>query len=761
MPGPAGPGGPGRPFKPDVGKKGKPNKAELKRIREFEARLEALKKSLPELKEPAASGAFDVDLEGRTCKGLLVCASDGTVITSVERSEGENEVRTFPAENIESAELKKDFGILTAELVLKTGEVIALCHLTPGMSQEIIPVIKSISDVAAGNADRRKEMPPEAGMTAQGRGRLEKRKVLKKMLGLATPHWKGIAFVAFTAFVILGVNMLPPYINKVLVDDFVKNETASGLALSEPAKVFVPFALTILALIGVKIGAVLINFLKSYVTMRVGLSTVVDIRKKLFAKVQSLSMKKVEQRTTGELMITVSSDAGQLQGFVNGFLPNLIQQILTLIAVSAVTAIYDWRLLVIFILPMPVTVVAVAAFHKKARRLMGRQREASSKTSSALHDILSGIRVVKAYGTEEREHRRFSSAAAEERDVSVKTEIWLAKLSPFIGIGLSAGTYFLLYFTGNMILGGHMTVGEAAMFSTYAGMIYGPLGFLANVPSRLLRVLTSANRVFELLDERTDEEESGGVVKKIEGNIRFENVSFGYDETSPVLKNIDLEMKPGEMIGLVGRSGVGKSTLINLVMRLYEVSSGRILIDGVNILDYDRECLRSQLGAVLQETVLISGSLYENLVYARPGATVEEVMNCSKLSGVHDFAVKLPDGYNTKIGEKGYTLSGGERQRVAIARAILRNPRILILDEATSSLDTEMEKQVQNAISALIKDRTTIAIAHRLSTLRNASKIVVLDGGRVSEIGTHKELMDKKGLYYELVIAQRQTAKRH
>ena len=311
-----------------------------------------------------------------------------------------------------------------------------------------------------------------------------------------------------------------------------------------------------------------------------------------------------------------------------------------------------------------------------------------------------------------------------------------------------------------MILGGRMTIGEAAMFSTYAGMIYEPLGFLANFPSHMLRVLTSANRIFSLLDEPEEEEGDSGVVRRIDGNITFENVSFGYDETSTVLKNINLEMKPGEMIGLVGRSGVGKSTLINLVMRLYEVGSGRITIDGVDILDYDRECLRSQLGAVLQETVLISGSLYENLVYARPGATVDEVMNCSKLSGVHDFAIKLPDGYNTKIGEKGYTLSGGERQRVAIARAILRNPRILILDEATSSLDTEMEKQVQGAIAALTKDRTTIAIAHRLSTLRNASKIVVLDAGRVSEIGTHKELMDKKGLYYELVLAQRQTARR-
>lgn len=790
MPKPGGPGGPGRPFPPNDGRNGaKPNKAEMQRIKELESRLEALRKSFPSLNGPVVSGAFDVDFEGRICKGLLVCAPDGTVLTEIERSGGENEIKTYRACDFESAELRRDFGILTAELVGKDGSTVTLCRVTPGLSAGIIPVIKAISDAAARGLDAEQnaaagsgQTGPQGGMHRGPDGKtggvcpkcgkplkpgertcprcFDRKKVLKKMMSFAAPHWKGIVFVVFIAFVLIGVNMILPYINKVLIDSYAKNESASKLAASDPMKVFVPFALTVLTMLFVRLSAMLIGFLRSYVMMRVGLSTVVDLRKKLFAKVQSLSMKKVEQKTTGELMITVSSDAGQMQGFVNNFLPSFIQQILTLITVLVVSAVYDWRLLVIFVLPMPLAIAAVAAFHKKARRLMGRQREASSKTSSALHDILSGIRVVKAYGTEEKEHKRFTSAASEERDVSVKTEILLARLAPFISISISAVGYFLLFFTGNMILGGRMTIGEAAMFSTYAGMIYEPLGFLANFPSHMLRVLTSANRIFSLLDEPEEEEGDSGVVRRIDGKITFENVSFGYDETSTVLKNINLEMKPGEMIGLVGRSGVGKSTLINLVMRLYEVGSGRITIDGVNILDYDRECLRSQLGAVLQETVLISGSLYENLVYARPGATVDEVMNCSKLSGVHDFAIKLPDGYNTKIGEKGYTLSGGERQRVAIARAILRNPRILILDEATSSLDTEMEKQVQGAIAALIKDRTTIAIAHRLSTLRNASKIVVLDAGRVSEIGTHKELMDKKGLYYELVLAQRQTARR-
>ena len=266
--------------------------------------------------------------------------------------------------------------------------------------------------------------------------------------------------------------------------------------------------------------------------------------------------------------------------------------------------------------------------------------------------------------------------------------------------------------------------------------------------------------MFEIIDEKIDvpDRENAKDIK-IKGTIDFENVSFGYNETTEVLKKINLHVEPGEMIGIVGKSGVGKSTLINLLMRLYDVNEGSIKVDGIDIRDLSQDCLRSQTGIVLQETFLFAGTIYDNIAYAKPDATRDEIITAAKIAGAHEFIMKLPDAYNTKVGERGHTLSGGERQRVSIARALLHNPRILILDEATASLDTETERQIQESLQKLTRDRTTFAIAHRLSTLRNATRLIVLDKGTIAEVGTHDELLRKKGIYYGLVMAQRQMSK--
>ena len=308
---------------------------------------------------------------------------------------------------------------------------------------------------------------------------------------------------------------------------------------------------------------------------------------------------------------------------------------------------------------------------------------------------------------------------------------------------------------------GSLTLGQLLLFVLYLAYIYQPLRWLSSLPRWLAEAETSMVKLLEILDEKPAiKDPEIPVVPEGKGAIEFRGVRFGYKTYEPVLRDIDLKIQPGEMIGLVGHSGAGKSTLINLIMRLYDPDSGAVLIDGVDIRDMEQHTLRSHIGVVFQETYLFSGTVYDNIAYADPNATFEEVIAASKAANAHEFIMKLTDGYNTLIGENGHNLSGGERQRIAIARAVLKNPKILILDEATSSLDPETEIKIQEALARLTKDRTTVSIAHRLSTLRGADRLVVIDHGRIAEVGNHRQLLEKKdGIYYKLVMAQRQTSR--
>ena len=727
---------------------------------------EKLKHILPDASPDKALCAFSFNLDpdepGKRCDGVFY--ADKTSVKLV--TDGKV---TFAMPLGEIAEIKTDSGVgcIFISYKLKAdGTVHLLCRSDMCSSNHIIHSLKRLNHFLEDGKEIKAPQGENAGLNRCPKcGRpfrpgstmclhcASKKKVVKRLWNVAKPYKGFIIASVILFFTVSALNLLLPYINKILVDDYIKREDPQNVALTS-------FVLVIFSMLGVQLLVRGVSMLRSHLLINASNRMIVDLRNLLFEKIQKLSISKISQRTAGDLMNRVSGDTSQVQNFLVHYLPGLLEQALLFIAVGAVILVYDYKLFLLIMLPTPFVVLSFNFFWKFMRRLYHRRWQCSAKSNAVLHDIFSGIRVVKAFGMEHRETERFDKAAVDERDMTEKADCLWSILMPILQFFMSFGEFIILYYVGSKILGNEMTLGEMQLFSSYAGMIYGPLRMVAGIPRHVMHFLTSSNKVFEILDEQieiADREQS--VDKPIKGDIDINGISFGYESGGEVLHKIDLHIKSGEFIGLVGKSGTGKSTLINLIMRMYDVEDGSICVDGIDIRDYAQESLRSQMGIVLQETFLFSGTIYQNIAYAKPSASRDEIIAVSKLAGCHEFIIKMPDGYNTKVGEKGYSLSGGERQRVAIARALLHNPRILILDEATASLDTETEKQIQDALANLSANRTTIAIAHRLSTLRNATRLIVLDNGRVAEEGTHDELIEKHGIYYGLVMAQREMSK--
>ena len=409
-----------------------------------------------------------------------------------------------------------------------------------------------------------------------------------------------------------------------------------------------------------------------------------DLRSMVYTNVQKLSLGYLGTRDAGDILNRVSKDTRNIQQFINFWLTDSVAQGLFLVGVAVILLLREWRLAVLVLAPLPVVVLLAGGVWGHVRFLFRRQERLFDKVDTLLQDILSGIRVVKAFGRERAEVGRFRARSGELREVMRANERTWANLMPLWSFVMRAGEFLVFAVGGYLVLGDRMKLGELVQFVQYAMLLYGPLVWIAGLPRRFAESMTAAERVFEVIDEQPAVADAARPRRlPIAGHVRFEEVVFGYQSHDPVLHEVSLEVAPGEMIGIVGHSGSGKSTLINLLMRLYDPDEGRIIIDGVDLRAIELRDLHRQLGVVLQETFLFAGSIAENIAYAQPGATPRQLIAAAKVAGAHDFICAFPDGYDTRVGERGQRLSGGERQRVAIARAVLHDPRILILDEAT------------------------------------------------------------------------------
>lgn len=715
----------------------------------------------------------DIDGGGNFGERWLVATRDHAYVFLPD---GENArlLHSVPLQDVSevTAEFLVGSGVLEVSV---DGKVIDLLHYTHTLAPRFTRVARALESLS-----KQEEMPnddSEEDRRCENCGRLlpegsricpaciKKTQAIKRLLGLTRPYWPKLLLVTLLMLTSTAISLTIPYLNKPFWNNLTNQPAKFPFRLPIPGLTERMDLLVTIVMVYVVIWVLswLIAINQGRLSAWLGSRLTLDVRVQLYQTLQRLSLSYFDKRQLGSIMARVTQDTSALNSFMNNMLTHYVISSLLLIGACLFMFSLSWRLAIWVLAPSPIVAFLSVMFFKRLQKQYRRYWHTWSRVGAVLHDALSGIRVIRAFAQEGQEVDRFNARtnavySAEVRVSTASNTFW-----PTISLLTQFSTALVWLVGGFAVLRDpvHNDAGTLLAFLAYLSMFYAQLQLMCRSGDFMSSSLTATERIFEVLDTSIDVADAVDAVHlpDMKGEVQFRGVHFGYEPTNPVLKDVNLHVRPGEMIGLVGHSGAGKTTLINLMCRFYDVTEGQILVDGVDVRKIKMQDLRSQIGVVLQEPFLFNGTIMENIAYARRDATREEVMQAAKAANAHEFIIKLPDGYDSQVGERGGRLSGGERQRISIARAVLCDPKILILDEATSSVDTQAESQIQQALARLVKNRTTFAIAHRLSTLRQADRLIVLEDGKIAEMGSHDQLMERHGVYRRLVEIQQELSK--